>query len=270
MREETEAIREHYNANPQKEWDRLKKSHPYEKYITIRMMDRYIKSEDTILDIGGGPGHYSIHYARRGHAVTLVDLSDENVRFAKKKARQYGVTMTAVQGNALDLSRFPDYAFDIVLLMGPLYHLMNEESRVQAIQEARRVLKPGGYLFSSFILMFGGVIYGLRELEETILMPREQPYFEVAAKDESLAFDAFTFAYMTTVRDAEQLMASVPGLKTENVFGQESILAPYRNELAKQPKKIRMAWYEYALRFCEKREYLTHTEHLMIVSRKDL
>lgn len=269
MREETEAIREHYNADPQKEWNRLKKFHPYEKYITIRMMDRYIQPEDTILDIGGGPGHYSIHYARKGHSVVLADLSDENVRFAKKKARQYGVTMTAVQGNALDLSRFPDYSFDIVFLMGPLYHLMNEESRVQAIQEARRVLKSGGYLFSSFILMFGGVIYGLRELEETILMPREQPYFEVAAKDESLAFDAFTFAYMTTVRDAEQLMASVPGLKTETVFGQESILAPYRNELAKQPKKIRMAWYEYALRFCEKREYLTHTEHLMIVSRKD-
>ena len=57
-REETEAIREHYNADPQKEWDRLKTKHPYEKYITIRMMDRYIKPDDAILDIGGGPGHY--------------------------------------------------------------------------------------------------------------------------------------------------------------------------------------------------------------------
>ena len=131
------------------------------------------------------------------------------------------------------------------------------------------MLKPGGYLFSSFILMFGGVIYGLRELEETIQMPKEQPYFEVAAKDESLAFEAFTYSYMTTVRDAEQLMVSVPGLKTETVFGQESILAPYKYELAKQPRKIRMAWYDYALRFCEKREYLTHTEHLMIVSKND-
>ena len=141
MREETEAIREHYNADPQKEWNRLKKFHPYEKYITIRMMDRYIQPEDTILDIGGGPGHYSIHYARKGHSVVLVDLSDENVRFAKKKARQYGVTMTAVQGNALDLSRFPDYSFDIVFLMGPLYHLMNEESNSgsKTCPETRRI-----------------------------------------------------------------------------------------------------------------------------------
>ena len=91
----------------------------------------------------------------------------------------------------------------------------------------------------------------------------------MAAKDESLAFEAFTYSWMTTVQDAEKLLASAPGLHTETVFGQESILAPYRNELAKQLKKIRMAWYDYALRLCEKREYLTHTEHLMIVSRKD-
>lgn len=269
MREETETIRAYYNADPLKEWDRLKKKHPYEKYITTRMMDRYIHPGSAILDIGGGPGHYSIHYARQGHAVTLLDLSDENVRFAKKKARQYGVKIAALQGNALDLSRFPDESFDAVFLMGPLYHLMNEESRMKAIQEANRVLKPGGNLFSSFILMFGGVIYGMRELQETILWPEEQVLYDTAAKDESLAFEAFTYSWMTTVRDAEQLLAAVPGLKTKTVFGQESILSPYRNILSRSPKKIRTAWYDYALRFCEKREYLTHTEHLMIVSEKE-
>lgn len=269
MREETEAIRAHYNADPRKEWDRLQKKHPYEKYITVRMMDRYIRPGSSILDIGGGPGHYSIHYAKKGHPVTLLDLSDENVCFAKKKARQYRVRIRALQGNALDLSRFPDESFDTVFLMGPLYHLMNEESRIQALQEAKRVLKTGGYLFSSFILMFGGVIYGLRELQETILWPQEQVLFDIAAKGESIAFEAFTYSYMTTVRDARKLLDTVPGLRTETVFGQESILAPYRNVLSRSPAKIRKAWYDYALRFCENEEYLTHTEHLMIVSKKE-
>ncbi len=269
MREETEAIRAHYNADPLKEWDRLQKRTPYEKYITIRMMDRYIRPGDTILDIGGGPGHYSIHYAGLGHDVTLLDLSDGNVRFAKKKARQYGVRITALQGNALDLSRFADNSFDTVFLMGPLYHLMNEESRRQAVLEAKRVLKPGGLLFCSFILMFGGVIYGLRDAPETILWPREQEFYDIAAKGEDASFEAFTFAYMTSVRDATALLTSVPGLKTETVFGQESILAPYKNVLKQCPRKIRMAFYDYALRYCEKEDYLTHTEHLMIVSRKD-
>ena len=70
------------------------------------------------------------------------------------------------------------------------------------------MLKPDGYLFSSFILMFGGVIYGLRELEETILMPREQQYFEVAAKDESLAFDAFTSPFCQVTTSVESTLFS--------------------------------------------------------------
>ena len=269
MREETEAIRKNYNLDPLKEWNRLQKNHPFEKYITTRMMDRYLHPGSAILDIGGGPGHYSIHYARQGHTLTLLDLSDGNVRFAKKKARQYGVKITALQGDALDLSRFGDNSFDAVFLMGPLYHLMNEENRRRAIGEAKRVLKPGGCLFSSFILMFGGVIYGLREIPETILDPDEQILFDICAKDEGLAFRAFTYAYLTTVRDAKALLESVPGLRTETVFGQEGILAAYRNVLQQYPKKIREAWYEYALRFCEKEDYLTHSEHLMIVSRKE-
>lgn len=268
MREETEAIRKHYDANPQKEWDRLRVHHPFEKYITVRMMDRYIRSGDAILDIGGGPGHYAVHYARQGHPVTLLDLSGENVRFARKKARQYGVRITALQGDALDLSRFPDASFDQVFLMGPLYHLMERESRLRAIAEATRVLKPGGCLFSSFILMFGGVIYGLRELQYTILAEKEQPLFEIAARDESAAFESFTYSYMTTVPEAKALLADAPGLRTETVFGQESILSLYRIQLSRSPKKIREAWYDYALRFCDKEAYLTHTEHLMIVSRK--
>jgi len=43
MREETETIRTYYNANPRKEWDRLMKKHPYEKYITVNVTDRYIQ-----------------------------------------------------------------------------------------------------------------------------------------------------------------------------------------------------------------------------------
>ena len=146
---------------------------------------------------------------------------------------------------------------------------MNEETRLQAVREAKRVLKPDGYLFSSFILMFGGVIYGLRELQESILWPQEQPLYDIAAKDGSLSFEAFTHAHMTTVKEAKALLEAVPGLQTETVFGQEGILAPYRNILSRSPKKIRMAWYDYALRFCEKEDYLTHTEHLMIVSKKN-
>ncbi len=267
-REETEAIQTFYNSDPKREWDRLQTRYPYEKYITVRMMERYLQPGSAILDIGGGPGQYAVHFAKQGHRMTLLDLSDGNVRFAKQKARQYRVKLTALQGNALDLSRFGDAAFDAVFLMGPLYHLMEEESRRQALLEAARVLKPGGCLFSSFILMFGGVVYGLRDARETIHWPREQAFYEIAARGEGTSLMAFTYAHMTTVRDAKALLASIPGLRTETVFGQEGILAPYAGSLRACPRKTRLAWYDYALRFCEKEDYLTHAEHLMIISRR--
>ncbi|MDO5435067.1 MAG: class I SAM-dependent methyltransferase [Clostridia bacterium] len=268
MSEYINKVMEHYDSNPKKEWDRLQKRFPAEKYITLKMMDRYIRPGDRILDIGGGPGHYSIAYARRGHDVTLLDLSSGNVRLAKRKASQYKTRIDAQQGNALDLSRFPDESFDIVFLMGPLYHLTEEEDRLQAIREAKRVLKKGGYLFCSFILMFGGVIYAMRELPVLLFGEKEQVHFETAARVESKSFCSFTWTYMTTVKDAKAHFDHFTDLETVSVFGQEGILAPYTHNMSAQSRKVREAWYDYAVRYCDREEYLTHSEHLAVISRK--
>lgn len=268
MKQELIEVQKHYDSDPLQEWNRLQKEHPYEKYITVKVMERYIRPNDSILDVGGGPGHYSIHFSRIGHEVTLVDLASKNVEFAKRKARQYRTHVRAQQGNALDLSRFEDASFDAVFLMGPLYHLLDEDDRRRALGEARRVLKPGGCLFASFILMYGGVIYGLRQFRKAILIPEEKQYFDVVLQNRSLAFDAFTQSYMTTVKDAKALFAERGGWSIETVFSQEGVLAPYKDLLAKAPRKERMAWYEFGYRICENEDYLSHGEHLMVVARK--
>lgn len=269
MKQEILEVQKHYDANPLREWNRLQKEHPYEKYITLKIMERYIQPGDSILDIGGGPGHYAIHFSRKGHAVTLVDLSGENVKFARRKARQYKTKIQAQQGNALYLSDFEDNSFDVVFLMGPLYHLLDEKDQRRAIDEARRVLKPNGYLFASFILMYSGVIYGLREFQRSILIPEERSYFDVVLQNQSLSFNAFTQSYMTTVKDAKALFAERDGWRIETVFSQEGVLAPYKYLLAEAPYQERMAWYEFGYQICENEDYLSHGEHLMIVSKKN-
>jgi ubiquinone/menaquinone biosynthesis C-methylase UbiE len=85
-----ERVKEHYDQNALAEWNRLK-DHPFEFLFTTYEMDRFILDGDSILDLGGGPGRYAIHYAKKGHPVTLVDLSEGNIRLAKKKARQFKV-----------------------------------------------------------------------------------------------------------------------------------------------------------------------------------
>ena len=59
-----------------------------------------------------------------------------------------------IHGNALDLSELDPAGYEAVLVMGPLYHLLSREERVQAVLEAMRVLKPGGRLFAAFITLF--------------------------------------------------------------------------------------------------------------------
>lgn len=63
-------------------------THPFEFIFTTYMMDKYIRNGDRILDIGGGPGRYSIYYAKKNCDVTLVDLSPGNIALAKEKAAE--------------------------------------------------------------------------------------------------------------------------------------------------------------------------------------
>jgi ubiquinone/menaquinone biosynthesis C-methylase UbiE len=55
----------------------------------------------------------------------------------------------------------PTGSADAVLLLGPLYHLVEQSDRVQALREARRILKVGGVLFAAAISRFASLIDGL-------------------------------------------------------------------------------------------------------------
>ncbi len=150
-----EEIERYYDLNADHEWNRLDR-HRTEFAVTMRALRDYLPSQPIdVLDIGGGPGRYSIELAKLGDRVTLFDLSRASLEYAQRKAMEAGVELTAyVQGNALDLSRFETGSFAVVLLLGPLYHLLSERERRQAVRESRRVLKPHGIILASFITRY--------------------------------------------------------------------------------------------------------------------
>jgi ubiquinone/menaquinone biosynthesis C-methylase UbiE len=162
-----------YNQGPQREWERMER-HRTEFAVTQRALAEHLPPPPArVLDCGGGPGRYAIELTRRGYDVTLFDLSSGCLRLAVKKAREAGVTLVAYeQGTATDLSRFPNEAFDAVLLMGPLYHLLEQAERARALSEARRVLKSGGMLFAAFISRYAPIRYAAAQEPD---WPLEQP-----------------------------------------------------------------------------------------------
>ena len=91
-------VQQFYDGAVQKEWTRIENRPEF--LLTIRFIDRYIKPGDTVLDIGGGPGRYSLYLAEKGCNVTLFDLSFANVDFAQNKANELSLSLTAIQGDA--------------------------------------------------------------------------------------------------------------------------------------------------------------------------
>ena len=87
--DEVIVTKEYYDSNPEKEWNRLE-GFRFEFEITKFYLKKYLKGK-TVLDIGGGPGRYSIYLSQLGYDVTLVDLSDGNIQFLRNKMKELNI-----------------------------------------------------------------------------------------------------------------------------------------------------------------------------------
>ena len=134
---------------------RLSMKHGAVEFLTtMRYIEAYITPGSRVLEIGAGTGRYSHALARQGYQVDAVELVPHNIEVFRKHTRpEEHVTIT--QGNALDLSAFPDNQYDITLLLGPLYHLYNQEDKRQALGEAIRVTKQGGVIIAAYVISDG-------------------------------------------------------------------------------------------------------------------
>ncbi len=130
---------------------------------TKEIISRYLPDSPVkILDVGGGPGVYACWLAREGHEVHLIDpvpIHVEQARQASEGQPEHPITSISL-GDARKLNH-PDVSADVVLMLGPLYHLTARNDRILALREAYRVLRKSGYLFAVGISRFASVLDGL-------------------------------------------------------------------------------------------------------------
>lgn len=126
---------------------RLASRHGTVEYrTTMRYIERYLTPGARILEIGAGTGRHSHALARRGYAVDAVELVQHNIGLFRQNT-QPGEPVTITQCTATDLHAFADSAYDLTLLLGPMYHLFTPENQHAALAEALRVTKPGGVIW---------------------------------------------------------------------------------------------------------------------------
>jgi SAM-dependent methyltransferase len=118
---------------------------------------------------------------------------------------------------------FADHTADMVLLLGPLYHLTAAIDRVKALVEARRVLKPGGWLFGAVISRWASALDGLAR--DLLQDPRfaaivQRDLEDGQHRNPTERLDYFTTAYFHRPRDVLQEVDAA-GFADPRLFGIE-------------------------------------------------
>jgi ubiquinone/menaquinone biosynthesis C-methylase UbiE len=94
-----------------------------------------------ILEVAPGPGFFAVELAKRGYRVTGLDISHTMVEIAREEARKAGVDVGFRQGDVTN-APFADESFDFVICQAAF---KNFRQPVAALNEMRRVLRPGGF-----------------------------------------------------------------------------------------------------------------------------
>lgn len=145
------SLEEHYSRH--KEEKRLETRHGQVEFaVTWKVIHDFLPRESRssckIADIGAGTGKYSVALAAEGFDVTAVEPVSRNLTLLRKQHAR----VKCWQGNALDLSFLPADTFDVVLLLGPLYHLHAQADKLAVFEQTKRILKADGLIFAGYLL----------------------------------------------------------------------------------------------------------------------
>jgi S-adenosylmethionine-dependent methyltransferase len=264
------SVEEFYDANTEYEWSRLDR-HRVEYGLTLRAMEEHLpKPPSRIVDIGGGVGRYSIELARRGYDVTLLDLSDKALAFARDKAKEAGVSLAAcIHADARDLSSIPDGTFDAALHMGPLYHLLEHAERLKSLREAHRVLRPHGAILAAFIGRYSVFQYAIarapdfiqRRAKETESVLRAGVFQQVAPDG---TFDNAWFAHPSEIAP----LMTEAGFDPVDLLHCEPLVYELENQINATSAELHQQWLDLLYRFSRDPALFGGGGHLLYVGRK--
>lgn len=245
---------------------RLTPQHGQVEFLTtMRYIERYIKSGDCVLEIGTGTGRYAHALAQRGYAVDAVELVEHNIeRFRQNTLPGENITIT--QGNALNLSNFPNGRYDITLLLGPLYHLYTEEDQRQALREAIRVTRPGGVIFAAYVISDGCLIdEGFnRENIDVADYIRNGLIDERTFAAKSQPKDLFN---LVRKEDIDQLMTDFPTTRLHYVASDGCALL-LRDAIDRMDAQTFALYLQYHFATCERPDFMGLTSHALDIFRK--
>ena len=124
---------------------------------------RFVSAGDRILDVGAGPGRFTIELAQLGALVAVADLSPGQLQLNRERVGAAGFeesVLERVAADVTDLSHFADASFDAAVCFGgPLSYVLDDAE--SAVGELFRVTRPGGHVLVSVMSLVGTVSHYL-------------------------------------------------------------------------------------------------------------
>lgn len=256
-------IEEYYNSYDEE--GRLLSRHGQVEYLTtMKYINECITrvSEPEILEVGAGTGRYSVTLAKQGYSVTAVELVAHNLELLMSKL-DGSEQLTALQGNAIDLSALSDNTYDLTMLLGPMYHLYTHEDKFKALSEAVRVTKPGGFILVAYCMNEPTVIqyvFGLNKLHEVMDLNMITPNWHCISEPKDL------FELVRT-EDIAALDAEVP-VKRIKLVATDGATNYNRQYIDAMDDDTFVKWMDYHFAICERSDLIGASHHTLDVLQK--
>jgi S-adenosylmethionine-dependent methyltransferase len=266
--DDTNDIRQYYDDSVEKEDSRLER-HQLEHDMTWRYLDKYLPRRGKILEIGCATGAYTIPLAKRGYQVTAIDFSSQEVELCRQKvkAEKLGEKVSCIVADGRDLSGITDTDYDAALIMGPLYHLMEEEDRKTVLKQVCRRLKNGSLVFSTFISRYG--IWGdiIHDIPDYTRLPEESRSIIERGRNTDLAYKKGSFRGYFAASDEILKLHEQTGFGKIALAGIET--AGLRDEYYNPVKgKQRELWLDLFFSISTEPSIIGASNHILYVGEK--
>jgi SAM-dependent methyltransferase len=269
MMDDVRDIASYYNNDPEKEHMRLER-HQLEVDMTWRFLDRSLPAQGSVLEIGAATGRYTLELARRGYTVTAVDLSAALLDMCERRIIEAGFAQRVqfVLTDARDLSLVETNDFDVVLMMGPLYHLFAEADRKLALAQAHARMRQGGLLFSSFISRLG--IFGdiMQNVPDWIEKQDEVRSLLAHGKDPGSGPQTGFRGYFARVEEIAPLHESV-GFETIALVGVEPGISADDDSYNQMQGRRRQLRLDLLYEISAEASIIGASRHLLYIGKKE-
>ncbi|MCM1048978.1 MAG: class I SAM-dependent methyltransferase [Clostridiales bacterium] len=230
------------------------------EYITtMKYLKKYCQKGMSVLDACAGGGIYSFSLADLGCNVTAGDLIDTNVAYIKSENEKNHKLKEIYQGNVLDLTRFKDNSFDVVLNLGSYYHLCEESDREKSLSETLRVLKADGIYMIAYVNRCANYMAHFEELKDNFSFLAD--YMQNGHIPNSTLF------YSSTPEMIEEDLKK-DNLKLLHHVATDGPIFIYRDIVEQMNKKDFDTFMDIHLKLCDKKSNLGYSEHGLVIARK--